>query len=137
MTSSRINGSSNEFVTISFSGTQRKKMKIVEVGIFFIFFLNFEFWISSKITQELLSALQTGENLFIKGSERDEAVLCSQSHTFGMKRVETSNSGTCLCWWLQHCWIMVIFIIVFLTSSSKSDKYTIIGRCIDYYEVID
>jgi hypothetical protein len=40
-----------------------------------------------------MKIVENGEDLYIKGGRSDEAVLCSEEQTFGMKRVETSNSG--------------------------------------------
>ncbi len=40
-----------------------------------------------------MKAVERGEELSIVGDSAAEAVLCSKSKTYGMKRVETSNCG--------------------------------------------
>lgn len=46
-----------------------------------------------QVPEDILQLVEKGEVLSIVGGESDEAVLCSQTRTFSVKRVESSNSG--------------------------------------------
>ncbi|RYH13817.1 DUF2036 domain-containing protein [archaeon] len=37
--------------------------------------------------------MEDGELIELKGGEKDEAVFCTSSQTYSMKRAEISNSG--------------------------------------------
>jgi sister chromatid cohesion protein DCC1 len=45
-----------------------------------------------EVTNDFVKNIQNGEPLYLKGTEKDEAVLCSSSKTFALKRVEQSNT---------------------------------------------
>ena len=46
-----------------------------------------------QVPGDLVKAVEAEEELVIVGSKAGEAVLCSSSKTYGMKRVEQSNCG--------------------------------------------
>jgi hypothetical protein len=58
-----------------------------------------------QVPRELLATVRNGEALSIIGDQTSEAVLCSKSLTFSIKKVETSNSGTYSGLCLIHCFI--------------------------------
>jgi sister chromatid cohesion protein DCC1 len=47
-----------------------------------------------EVPMELATRIEQGESLVMKGTETEEAVICTQSRTYTLKRVETSNAGT-------------------------------------------
>mmetsp|Transcript_9621 Transcript_9621/g.16770 ORF Transcript_9621/g.16770 Transcript_9621/m.16770 type:complete len:434 (-) Transcript_9621:589-1890(-) len=69
-----------------------------------------------EVPNELVKAVEKGEELSIVGDCAAEAVLCSGSKTYGMKRVETSNC-------------------VFFVPPSASGEFSICSSASDYYEL--
>lgn len=69
-----------------------------------------------ELSPDLLKLIEKGESLCIKGSVKEEAVLCTSNTTYTMKRVETSNT-------------------LLLVSPSSSSQYKVQAACKDYYEI--
>lgn len=63
-----------------------------------------------------MKIVESGEDLYIKGSKSEEAVLCSGKQTFSLKRVETSNSGKLCMFFITFIFhsIVTLNIIYFL-----------------------
>ncbi len=64
-----------ETLLVTFASHLSKSAKLIEVNNAFI------------------QTIEQGEPLYLKGTATDEAVLCTSSQTFALKRVEQSNTG--------------------------------------------
>ena len=69
-----------------------------------------------EVNEEILKSINIGQNIRIIGERKREAVLCTQSKTYSIKKVETSNT-------------------ILLIPPSTDNNFSVSGICSDYYEL--
>lgn len=69
-----------------------------------------------EVDDELMNKIKSGERIQLVGDPKADAVLCTSSSTFSVKKVETSNS-------------------IYLVQQSNSINFEISAKCEDYYEL--
>eukprot|EP01036_Dinobryon_divergens_P030394 gene30394-39634_t len=69
-----------------------------------------------EVNEEILKTVNIGHHIRIIGERKREAVLCTSSKTYSIKKVETSNT-------------------ILLIPPSKDNNFHVSGICSDYYEL--
>lgn len=69
-----------------------------------------------EVNEEILKSVNIGNHIRIIGERKREAVLCTRSKTYSIKKVETSNT-------------------ILLIPPSTDNNFHVSGKCSDYYEL--